>query len=129
MSILITSDWHLSDNPRDEYRWKVFDEIGGLIDRHEVMMLYILGDLTEQKDYHSARLTNRLVDSFMQLELPITVLRGNHDGQTIDNPFFKFLRELPHVQWIQEPVVEPSSYLFLPYSSDPVREWKTLLKT
>jgi len=44
MSILITSDLHLTDRDRDEYRWGLFPWIAEQIDKHEVSTLLFLGD-------------------------------------------------------------------------------------
>ena len=94
MRPLIFTDIHLTDNPREEYRWRVFDDaIVQFLFLKKATDIMILGDLTDRKDNHSASLVNRLVRNVKRLaELaPVTVLMGNHDYLDPINPFFGFL--------------------------------------
>lgn len=127
MMELVTADLHLSGNPRDEYRWRVFDEIAKVIDAYPVRQLFILGDLTEAKDNHGAKLVNRLTDALCLLAgtVHVVVLRGNHDGFTPDNPFFRFIDSMHGMEWIQNPTTHDSD-LFLPYTDDYKRDWSHL---
>ncbi|HWY34909.1 MAG TPA: hypothetical protein VNX68_09695, partial [Nitrosopumilaceae archaeon] len=67
MSILITSDLHLTDKDRDEYRWGLFPWLKQQIISYKPTTLLFLGDTTDAKDRHSAKLTNRIVDCFTDL--------------------------------------------------------------
>ena len=93
MNSLVTGDWHFSDNPRDDYRHAYMKKLMRLIKRKKVNNLIVLGDLTEEKDRHSAWLVNQVVLHFAELSqlCKIYILRGNHDYVDPDTPFFSFL--------------------------------------
>lgn len=116
---LVTADWQLADNPRDAYRFEFLKNLRGLIKGTRAKRLLVLGDLTEAKDNHSATLVNRVVEEFDILaELcEVIILRGNHDGLTPANPFFKFLRRIPGIRWIDKPT-QIDDDLFVPYTKD-----------
>src|SRR5574337_515989 len=107
MPFLISSDWHLSDNPRDAYRFKIIRRVvPDFVRRHNVKALFNLGDLTESKDAHKAELVNDVVDLFYELAqlCPIYILRGNHDWlSSPDSPCFAFLKRIPNITWINTP--------------------------
>lgn len=135
MSVLITSDLHFSSTPRDSYRFRIFDELGTLVKSRNILHLYVLGDLTESKDNHSAELVNRIVDGFVRLsnKVPITIIRGNHDGIDPESSFFRFLRHFESISWVNSPtpaqfssldLKEELNCLFLPHSSNYVEDWK-----
>ena len=67
MNILLLADLHLTTTSRDEYRWKLFPWLYEAIIKNTVKYLFILGDLTESKNYHSAQLVNRIVDELCKL--------------------------------------------------------------
>jgi len=72
-----------------------------------VDQLFILGDLTNQKDNHSAALVNRLVKEITNLSLlvkKIRILKGNHDFDNPDCPFFGFFSLIPNVLFHSKPV-------------------------
>lgn len=100
LTILITSDIHLSDRPRDAYRFGLFRWLRKQQEKYKVEALFCLGDLTDSKDRHSAKLVNALVDGLKCLRGPIYILKGNHDYVDPDNPFFRFLNELDGVTFI-----------------------------
>jgi UDP-2,3-diacylglucosamine pyrophosphatase LpxH len=56
MKAIITSDLHLTDRPQDEYRWGIFPWLVNQSKELEVENLFILGDLTDFKDKHSAKI-------------------------------------------------------------------------
>ena len=58
MTALVTADLHLSEKPRDGYRFAAMERIAELIEKHKPSTLLLLGDLTESKDYHPALLVN-----------------------------------------------------------------------
>ena len=103
---LVAADPHWSPNPRDAYRWIFLEEtLPTMIEKHGIGRVIIAGDLTEAKDGHTAALVNRLVDGVSKLAeaAPVYVLKGNHDYVAEDVPFYRFLRHLPRVRWINEP--------------------------
>lgn len=109
MTWLITSDIHLSDKPRDEYRFGLFPWLAKQQGKLDVSATFILGDITENKDKHSHRLVNRIVDEFKRLRPPVHILRGNHDtpGDQAD-PFFRFLSEIKGIYfWSKPEIVSP----------------------
>ena len=106
MTNLYTADLHLTSNPRDGYRWRVFPWLSKVVRKHHVDSLYILGDLTEAKDRHAATLVNRLVFELRKLSklVPVTVLQGNHDYIDDEQPFFGFLGKLgARVRYVSKP--------------------------
>lgn len=136
MTILLTSDWHLTDKPEDEYRWNIFNACARWIEAQKIStpQIYMLGDLTDRKDRHSAALVNRIEDEFarlIELGASITVLKGNHDQPLNGPPFWSILDYI-------RPGNDPSSginfyaskhgnpnngLLLLPYSDNPEMEW------
>ena len=104
---ILFSDIHLSDRPRDEYRFGLFPWLRKQQEKYDVSATFCLGDITENKDKHSSGLVNRLIDGFKQLKSPVYILRGNHDGNDPNNPFFKFLNEFEEITFIVHPEVLP----------------------
>lgn len=95
MQALITGDLHLTDNPADEYRWEVFDWIRSRVQIMNLDAVFILGDITDRKDRHSAALVNRIMEEMEGIAsaCDLYVLKGNHDYDADDGvPFFKFAR-------------------------------------
>lgn len=131
MPTLVTGDLHLSPNPRDSYRHKIVRKIVRLAERLRVDRTLILGDLTEEKDRHKDFLVNRVVEhvrAFARLG-PVIINQGNHDYLTDpDMSFFRFLRHLPQVRWIDRPTAFLADGLgrvmFLPHTRDYKRDWK-----
>lgn len=100
---LITADIHLSDRPKDEYRFGLFGWLLKQQKLHDVEAIFILGDITQEKDKHSSTLVNRTIDEITGLKPPVYVVRGNHDGIDPDNPFFKFLNYIEGIIFAVEP--------------------------
>lgn len=132
---LLLADWHLTDNPRDEYRWALFPWLTRTCLEEKVKTLIVLGDLTDSKDNHSARLTNRVVEGFRDISnkglvRDVKVLAGNHDWLLGGQEFFRFLSVIPGVQYISAPCEDPDvtgqPAFYLPYSRNPARDWKGL---
>jgi len=139
MSILVTSDWHLTDNPKDDYRWNIFNACARWIEAQKIStpQIYMLGDLTDRKDRHSAALVNRVEDEFarlLALGASISVLKGNHDQPLNGPPFWSILDYI-------RPGSDPSSginfytskhgnqttgLLLLPYSDNPEADWDNI---
>ena len=134
MSTLLISDLHLTANPREEYRWRLFDWLAEILPQNDVKDLFILGDLTEAKDYHSAKLVNRIVNTLLMLYRNgglhyIHILRGNHDGVDPRCAYFEFLGQYPSIRYIATPYTFPlgnQEILALPHTNDPVRDWEDI---
>lgn len=134
MDGLFVSDLHLTDRPEDEYRWALFPQLRDLSNEHGITDLYLLGDLTEHKDYHSSRLVNRLVDALYWLRrhsriAEVHVLKGNHDGLDPTRPYFLFLRRIPWCKFYHEPTwvdKGKDTLLFLPHTRNALEDWKEI---
>lgn len=137
MKLLISSDWHMSDDPRDAYRFRIIDDwMPALIKKHQPDALLYLGDICEAKDEHSAELVNAVVRVFHELAklCPIVVAQGNHDWlSSPDNPFFGFLSRLPNIHWVRSPTPLRSIFgksaingIVLPHSANPERDWSDI---
>lgn len=126
--VLLISDLHFTSKPQDEYRWGLFDKLNELMLNRPLNDIYILGDLTDAKDNHSAALVNRLVDNLTSLAKSVKsvkILRGNHDGINVENPYFEFLKHIPNLEYIKAPL-NWSTELFLPHSRNPEEDWKDI---
>ena len=134
MNSLLISDLHLTDKPRNSYRWKLFAWLKTTLPKHNVKMLWILGDLTEEKDRHSAQLVNKVVEELLTLYRQcglhsIYILRGNHDGIDENCSYFKFLGKYPCIQFIETPYAASFSdreVLMLPHTTTPADAWKNV---
>ena len=129
-SILVTTDLHLTDRERDAYRWDLFPWLEEQAKEEGDKHLLILGDLTDEKDGHSARLVNRIVDTltrFVSLGMRVWILKGNHDYIDPDCPYFRFLNMTHGIRFLHKPVVGSigqTNTAFLPHSRNPVEEWQ-----
>jgi DNA repair exonuclease SbcCD nuclease subunit len=125
--ILLTSDWHLTDNPADEYRWNIFTEVEKAIDQHDVRRIFILGDVCDRKDRHSGALVNRLVQELIALakHTSITILKGNHDAPLRGEPYWSFLSAITGLRFITKPTAM-NDLLLLPHSTNPKEQWADL---
>src|SRR5882672_7996340 len=103
MNYLITSDLHLSDRPRDSYRFGLFKWLARQQQLNRADATFILGDITERKDNHPSTLVNRIVDELIGLKPPVYILKGNHDFIDPDNPYFRFLNCIDGVYFITTP--------------------------
>jgi hypothetical protein len=103
MSYLLIGDLHLTDRPKDVYRFGIFNWIIKQQDKIKPQATFLMGDITDQKDKHSATLVNKTVDSLLQLRPPVYILMGNHDYISPDNPFFRFLSKLDGLHFISSP--------------------------
>lgn len=104
---LLIGDLHLSENAHDEYRFGIFDQIAKWQRQYapDAASTFLAGDLTDNKDRHSATLVNRTIEGLMKLKPPVYILKGNHDYRDPDNPFFKFLNHFPGFAFVISPVV------------------------
>jgi DNA repair exonuclease SbcCD nuclease subunit len=127
---LLIADLHLTDSPKDEYRWDIFPWLKDQIEEHQVQRLTILGDLTDRKDKHSAKLVNRLVKNFQLISTcvkEVIILKGNHDYVDADCPFFEFLGTSINIRFITKPIRIWDS-LYLPHTRNPKEDWPEFLK-
>lgn len=131
MTTLVTADLHLSENPRDGYRFQFLEGLPDLVRRLGARRVVILGDLTEAKDAHRAPLVNRIADSLAKLaeEVSVYILRGNHDYVIAEVPFYRFLSHLRNIRWINQPTVLKlrglGDCLFLPHTNN-LEDWANL---
>lgn len=102
--ILAIADLHLTDpqNKVDLHRHEFISALPGILARRKPDALVILGDLTEEKDRHSANLVNMVVQELSEIaaEVPVAVLMGNHDYLNEGHPFFAFIDRIPNIEWI-----------------------------
>lgn len=122
MTILMATDLHFSDRPRDVYRFGLFDFLKKQITKYEANLVLILGDITDQKDNHSSILVNEIVKGLSELAelVPVIILKGNHDYLADpDSPFFNFLNHMKNIRFVTKPQTwitsEESKLLFLPH--------------
>lgn len=132
MTILIATDLHLSDRPRDDYRFGLFDFLKKQIIKREVDLLLILGDLTDLKDNHSSQLVNQIVKGLSELAamVPVIILKGNHDYlANPDNPFFDFLNHIKNIRFITKQTLWTNKMdkrlLFIPHVENS-KKWNNL---
>lgn len=120
MSQILVADLHLTSVARDEYRWRLFPWLKDELAKHNAE-LFILGDLTEAKNYHSSDLVNRIVDALKSLDAKVRIVPGNHDAVDVKLPYFRFLRHYDFVTYYETPFmcpVEGRQVFFLPHSKD-----------
>jgi predicted phosphodiesterase len=116
MRFLITSDIHLTDNPRDAYRFGLFSWLRKQQLEHQTNATLVLGDLTDHKDRHSSVLVNKTVEGFKSLIPPVFILRGNHDCIRQDLPFFKFLNEIHGLKFCTDiTLIDGYKLAFIPH--------------
>jgi predicted phosphodiesterase len=121
---LITADLHLTDSTYDAYRWDIFGWLASRAKMEKVDAIFILGDLTNNKDRHSAYLVNRLTTSLIELSAtcPVVVLKGNHDYVDQHRPFFSFVNAFQaDVDFIVSPTTywHDESVFFVPHTANP----------
>lgn len=97
----MTGDIHLTDSPRDAYRWRVFENLARAAESEKAAAIAILGDVFDRKDGHKSALVNRCVDEVAALadRWPVHILTGNHDYIDPAQPFLRFLDRVPNVRW------------------------------
>jgi len=127
----MATDLHLTDNPREAYRFMVFPMIVNLTKNCNVSYCFLLGDMTDKTDRHSSRLVNELVPHIQRLanKCEVFILRGNHDYVDPKCPYFKFLEEIEHVHYIIEPTrikLDETKVYLLPHTRHPEIDWKGL---
>lgn len=130
MTTLVVTDLHLTDKPKDAYRFGIFDFLVEQQQKHNASLVLILGDITDQKDKHSSNLVNRIIDGLHKVaaRVRVIILMGNHDYHADPtNPFFKFLNRMKNIDFITEPTVmyhDPAMF-FVPHTRNE-DEWNAL---
>jgi len=126
---LLVADLHLTASPADEYRWDLFPWLLHTLQQERVATLNILGDITDAKDYHPAKLANRLVGEVQKLSqvVPdVRILMGNHDYLKRQEAYFSFLSYLPGVRYIdtawEDTLDDGPSVYYQPHTKDPVKD-------
>src|SRR5258706_13941052 len=100
MSYLLVGDTHFSDRPKDAYRFGIFRWIHEQQKKYQPAATFILGDVCDRKDNHSAALVNQITNELNRLEKPIFILKGNHDYTDPENPFFGFLSFMKGITFV-----------------------------
>ena len=122
---LLVADLHLTANPQDDYRWKIFEEIEKNIFKYRVEELIILGDLTDKKDNHNSFLINGICDHLLKTLYflkKIIILKGNHDYIDSANPYFKFLSNIINIKFVCTPEII-GNCLYIPHTHNPTKEY------
>ncbi len=125
MASLLLADLHLDDKPRNDYRWGLFPWLVQQVEEHDISTIYIIGDITDVKDRHNAKFTNRIVNELLMLgqHCQVVMTMGNHDYIDPKQPFFGFLDGLPNLTYITEAMIhedpELGELLMLPHSRTP----------
>jgi 3',5'-cyclic AMP phosphodiesterase CpdA len=126
--VIITADLHFTDRPQDKYRWELFRWLS----TQQYDILVVLGDLTDAKDCHSARLVNKIVNELLTVVNSgheVHVLMGNHDYQVEGSPFFDFLRYYPGCYYHRTVVIWElgnTRWAFYPHTRDPASYWSSM---
>lgn len=131
---LLVSDTHFVAEASCEYRWGLWPWLRQTVKEEKVRTICHLGDLVDRKDNHPAALVNRLADEIKKTRAETGAeqiyMAGNHDWLKEGEEFFRWLRHLDGVQYIADPWEHPDVKgklaFFLPYSKDPVKEWKDI---
>lgn len=127
--ILFTADLHFTDLPRDEHRWALLPWLKEQARKQNVTTVILGGDLTDQKNCHSADLTNRLVDGLRDLAraCEVIIIRGNHDYIDPATPFFGFMDGEKNLAFIKEPTyLQDIRTWLLPNTRGYQTDWKGL---
>jgi len=105
MRLLITSDLHFTDRPHDRYRFDIINQLDKLAQQHGVDAVWLLGDITDAKNNHSAALVNEIADGLVWLSetVPVHIVCGNHDYVDADEPFLFFLNHVPNINFYSGP--------------------------
>ena len=125
--ILLSADWHLDDQPQNEYRWLVFDQVRSVVSSYQIDAVFVLGDMVDRRDRFSAAFVNRLLFELRDLakHTQIFILRGNHDTTLKLPNYFEFITE-KNIYYISQPTNYGKKALLLPFTPNPREDWKEL---
>jgi len=103
VTAILISDTHFTDRPNDEYRWRLWPWLREQVTKVKADEIVHLGDLTDAKDRHPARLVNRLVQSTTVVSdlCRLYFLKGNHDYIDPLDPFFAFVGTHSKISYIK----------------------------
>jgi predicted phosphodiesterase len=129
--ILLSSDWHLDDNPNNEYRWIAIEQILHAVIQYKVGTVFILGDLVDRKDRHSGAFVNRLITELRKIAARtcLVILRGNHDTPMRGPAFWEFTSNIDHIHYVSRPESfhlfnnDQPDLLLLPFTAQPKQDW------
>lgn len=141
MSVLVTTDLHFTDSPKDAHRWELLPWLAKQAKKYNAEAVFLLGDLTDAKDKHSAALTNRMVRGLQDLAASlqqgtspdVVAIRGNHDYIDENEPFFGFMDEGAQgsIRFLTKPTQirfrSVGECLFLPNTRDYQKEWNSIM--
>lgn len=116
MRLLLIGDLHLTDNPRDSYRFDIFEWVRKQQKKFSPTHTVFMGDLTDKKDKHSSYLVNKIADGLYSLD-PSYIIKGNHDYIDEDEPFFNFLNKIEGIGLVTEPF-KLNGVAFIPHTRD-----------
>ena len=129
--MILTADWHLTDLSQDEYRWNVFAELEAFLDVTGPQDVFILGDICDKKDRHSATLVNRIVNSLTKLSpkvLSTKIIMGNHDAPLKGDPFWYVLNSTWDLRLaFYDFPMRYNNVLLFPFTPDPIDAWNNCL--
>jgi len=112
---LLVGDTHFTDKASESYRFDLFPWIRQQQAKKPVAATYLLGDITENKDRHSAALVNQIVSGLVSLRPPVYIVRGNHDYRADQtSPFFDFLNHIDGLTFAVEPM-SVSGVMLIPH--------------
>ena len=134
MLILLTSDIHMDNKDKNEYRWELFPWIQSICTSKHVDYVIIGGDIFHEKDYHPAALVNRFVDNLVETlkyTKRILMIKGNHDMIEQTNPYLRWINHVAGINFFVKPElmqIGDKNWLFLPWDPDPKTNWAKLDK-
>ena len=126
---LLATDFHLDDNPDNDYRWAVWEHILQAVIQYRIETVFILGDWVDRKDRFPARFINRLFDEVYRIcnRARLVVLRGNHDTAMTPPSYFDFAATaIQGFEYVSHPRPFFSHLLLLPFTARPKTDWADL---
>jgi hypothetical protein len=115
--LLLVGDLHLTDNPRDAYRFGIFEWVKKQQAKYKPAATVFMGDLTDKKDKHSSRLVNGIADGLYGLGGDLFLIKGNHDYINENEPFFNFLNKIEGIGLVTEPM-QLGKMFVIPHTRD-----------
>lgn len=103
--------------------------MSALATKNNIGEIVILGDLTDDKDRHSAWLVNTIVMNLKSLaeKYRVTILCGNHDYTDPRFPFFEFINAVEGITFltlVERRELSDGTAWFLPHTHDHMKEWQ-----